>query len=185
MPVRGVRIINALLGSVLILIAARSAEQPSIREREVARARELMASSVLTERAWGVYFAGRLHSEELNKLLIDDFRWAADYREAVLDSEGYAFVSVLLDSAIEQRLMVSSDLLLPFFANWPAPSLMLLSWSDKNEDLLLSLRAQSTLDGFWLAVNNGLFQQKSPRWYTATLNEIHLSHEIVVADFDQ
>lgn len=175
--------VHTLIGLFLSLaLYAHAAGKPSIREQEIARARELMGSSLVNERAWGVYLGGRLHSEELNKLLVEEFRPAADYRDSAVDSERYAFVSVLFDAAIESRLRLPGELLEPFFKQWPGPVLMLLSWSDNNEELLMKLRWRADSDEAWFAINNLLYKQKSQEWYASILHEIHLSNEIVVSE---
>ena len=66
----------------ILLTFVLAAGAQSIPESEAARARRLLASPQWLDKAWGAYFAGRLHSEELHQSLIEAFRGASALRDA-------------------------------------------------------------------------------------------------------
>lgn len=179
--VSGIRLAHALFGAVLAT-GVLAAQPEGFHAQEVERARRLIQSWNWVEKSWGVYWAGRLHSEDLEEPLIEQFRSAAVLRDSPPYSEEHAFVAVLFDAAIEANILVPPVLLEPFTEKWLAPVLVLLARDQNSEALLLSLRDQRSRDLAWLAVNNLLFARKSQNWYHALLEEIAITHRFTVVD---
>jgi hypothetical protein len=147
-------------------------------------ARGLLQSPQWADRAWGVYLVGRLHSDDLNNLLVEEFRKAALIGNASPSSEEYAFVAALFDGAIEAGVTVPVALLEPFEQRWAAPVLILLARSQDGEGSLLRLSENPATDQVWLAANNLLFERKSASWYARTLRELPATHVFVITDPD-
>ncbi len=74
------RFLAAIVGFVLTS-ASLPAQQASIPAQQTDRARTLLRSSLPVEKAWGAYLAARLHSDDLNRLLIEEFRASAPLRD--------------------------------------------------------------------------------------------------------
>ena len=168
--------------AILLTAEALSAQQTLIGAQEIERAQRLLGSAQWLEKAWGAYLAGRLHSEDLNQLLIEEFRSASALRDAPFRSEEYAFLAVLFDAAIESGVTVPSPLLEPFAENWASPVLILAARDKNSDEMLMELRGQKTNEALWLAASNILCERKSQRWYAANLSEIDITHRFTVAD---
>jgi hypothetical protein len=158
------------------------AQTKPISAQEIDRARQLLNSPVWITKAWGAYFAGRLHSDELQQTLIDQFAPAALLRDSPSYSQEHAFITVLLDAAIEAGVTVPATLLKPFEEGWTVPVVILLARDKCSEDSLLRLRSEKLRNTLWLSVNNLLLEKKSQRWYEAMLGEISITHRFTVTD---
>ena len=121
-----------------------SSQPEPIHIQEARRARLLLQSPQLAEKAWGAYLAGRLHSDELQNALIDEFASAAPLRDSPYSSQEHAFLTVLLDAAIEVGVTVPAALLKPFEEGWTPPVLILLARDKQSEDSLLRLRSDKS-----------------------------------------
>jgi hypothetical protein len=175
------RFVNGLVAS--FLAAGALCAQPSpVSVQEAERARQLLGSAQWVDKAWGAYFAGRLHSDDLDQLLIEQFRQSAALRNAQGYTDEYAFLAVLFDAAIEAGITVPAESLEPFEENWPSPVLILLARDTTSEDSLLRLREGKSRNIVWLAANNLLFERKSLPWYRAILGEIDVTHRFTVTD---
>jgi len=170
------------LTPLFLAVGAAWAQQPSISATEKARALQLLTSIAWVDKAWGVYFAGRLHAEELREPLIEEFRSAGALRDAPSYSEQHAFVAALFDAAIEANLTVPVELLEPFEEKWSDPVLILLARSKDNEDGLLRLASEKSRNAEWLAANNLLFAMKSQRWYAGMLADLKVTNQFIVTD---
>ena len=160
-------------------------------DADAARARELLNSQTLVDRAWGAYYAGRLRDSGLRDILIDNLRAApplGNTPQFVYSAKGrtfspeYAFVASLFDALIEIRGVVPLDAIMPFEAHWRAPVLILLSRQQGTEEALLAIREGTLADVEWRAVNNLLLEMKSARFFSATLREIRITHVFEVHD---
>lgn len=162
---------------LLILLAIRTlAAQPmSIADQEAARARILLASPNWTEKAWGAYFAGRLHSDDLRTPLLDQLRAAAHQADP-------HYVSVLLDAAIESQLAAPAADIEPFLDNWNAAAVILLALSPDAEQTLLRLADVRSFSFAWLAANNLLCEKKSRPWYRKLVTDLNITHRFTVTD---
>jgi hypothetical protein len=158
------------------------AQSLPIAGQQVAQARALLQSMHRAERAWGVFLAARLHSDDLNKLIVEEFRTAAPLRDATPYSAEHAFVAALFDRAIEAGISVPAPLVEPFEHSWTAPVLIMLARSEDREKSLLRISGDSANDEVWLAANNLLFEMKSPSWYSKTLSDLPLAHTFTVTD---
>jgi len=165
-----------------VLSLAFGVPAQSIVDGEIARARHLLDSPQWREKAWGAYFAGRLHSDELTDRLLDAFREAAALRDAAAESEEHAYLAALFDAAIESGIRVPADLLQPFEANWRAPVIVLMARDAGNEEALLRLADEDLRDVEWLAVDNLLLDRRSPRLFVKTLSQVEISHVFAVTD---
>lgn len=164
--------------------AQQSPQQSPMIAQETARARQLLNSPAWVDKAWGAYFAGRLHSEDLTQPLLDAFQSAGAVSLAPGFSEEHAFLAALFDAAIQADIAVPARLLQPFEQNWSGPVLILLARSKDNdsEDALLRFADEESPSTRWLAANNLLFERKSQRWFTKLLGEIKITHTFFVTD---
>jgi hypothetical protein len=174
-------------GLIAITFAAGllSAQPEPVHVQEAHRARRLLQSPELAEKAWGAYLAGRLHSDELQNALIEEFASAALLRDSPYSSQEHAFLTALFDAAIEAGVDVPANLLEPFEEGWTEPVLILLARDRHSGDSLLRLRSEKSRDTVWLAANNLLLEKKSERWYEAVLTEINITHRFMVTDPDR
>ncbi|HLJ50687.1 MAG TPA: hypothetical protein VKU01_31960 [Bryobacteraceae bacterium] len=168
--------------ALVIASAGLAGQQAPDAAQEMEHARRLMGSPQLADKAWGVYLAGRLHSDEFDRLLIEEFRSAAVLRDASSYTEDVAFLAVLFDAAIEAGITVPAGLLEPFTEKWIDPVLILAARDKDSDELLFALRGDKSRDIVWLAANNLLFERRSQRWYTAILNEVGVTHRFIVTD---
>jgi hypothetical protein len=166
----------------ILLTFVLAAGAQSIPESDAARARHLLASPSWQDKAWGVYFAGRLNSDDLTDSLLDAFRGASPLRDARPVSEEYGYVAALFDAAIQSGITVPAELLEPFEEKWRAPVVILLARDPASEESLLRLRAGKLGDGEWLAVSNLLLALKSQRFFAEALSEVNISHVFTLAD---
>ena len=167
------------------LAAASSAQPPSIGAQEAARARLLLHSPRWVDKAWGAYFAGRLHSPDLAVDILDEFRASGDLSAASSSSEEHAFIAALFDAAIESGIQVPATVLEPFEERWDEPVLVLLALSrarDREYSLLRLSDARPDL--VWSAANNLLFGMKSRKWYVKTLGELSITQHVTVINSD-
>jgi hypothetical protein len=176
--------VAALIGVALAAAAAASAQPASIAAQEEARARLLLHSTQSPEKAWGAYFAGRLHSTDLDSTLVDELRAAAPLAgSAHFGSDEYGLLAALFDALIESDIQVPADLLQPFEGAWTAPVLILLArGGDGDREQALLRFTQSRSDLVWLAANNLLSGMKSQLWYGGLLGELSITHRFAVVD---
>jgi hypothetical protein len=166
--------------TMLFLSAALSAQPPD-GPQDATHARVLLHSGQWKDKAWGAYFAGRLHSEELAADIVEQFQANAINAAASYKSEEHAFIASLFDAAIENSVQVSAGLLEPFEKNWDESVLVLLSLSrtpDREESLLRLSKVR--YDVAWLAANNLLFGIRSQQWYIKILGELRVGHRFTV-----
>lgn len=166
---------------IFLAVALTAAAQP-IQETEAARARRLLASPQWLDKAWGAYFAGRLHSAEMGETLIEAFREAPALRDASSYSQEHGYLAALFDAAIESGITVPAELLEPFEENWAAPAIILLARDPGSEESLLRLRDKRLGSGEWLAVSNLLLALKSQRFFAKALSEVEISHVFTLTD---
>jgi hypothetical protein len=158
------------------------AQSALISAQETERARQLLNSAQWPNKAWGAYFAGRLHSDELDRLLIEQFRPATVLRYSQANTEGRAFLAALFEAVIEGGITVPAALLEPFEDDWTDPVLILLARDKGSEDSLLRLRGEKSQGIVWLAANDLLYERKSQPWFAAILGEISITHRFTVTD---
>jgi hypothetical protein len=168
--------------AIPLAAGALCAQPASISAQETDRARQLLGSAQWVDRAWGVYLAGRLHADDLNQLLIEQFREAAAFRNAASYADEHAFLAVLFDAAIEAGVTVPAALLEPFEESWAPTVLILLARDKDSEDALLRFGADKSRDMVWLAANNLLCERKSQAWYEANLAQIGVTNKFTVSD---
>jgi hypothetical protein len=167
---------------VLIMCAVSAAAQP-VGEAEAARARRLLASPQWLDKAWGAYFAGRLHAAELREPLIEAFRETAALRDAAPVTEAYGYLAALFDAAIESGITVPAATLEPFEEKWSAPVIILLSREPAAaEEALLRMRAAAKRNSDWLAAGNLLAALKSERFFAKALSEVSVWQAFRVTD---
>jgi len=173
-----------LSGLIAVCLAggAISAQSESISAQEAARARQSLQSTQWIDKAWGAYFAGRLHSDQMREPLIEQFRASEVLRDAMSGSEEHAYMLVLFDAAIESDITVPAELLQPFEENWAAPVLILLARDKDSEDSLLRLSVEKSPDIVWLTASNLLAERNSQRWYTGLLGSVNIAHRFTVFD---
>jgi len=184
--VEGRNAMNLVRGAILFILSfeAVAAQPGSVSSQQIQLAHQLLSSPRWIGKAWGVYLAGQLRSEELDQQLIEQFRVASMLRDWPAYTEEHAFVNVLLDAAIESGIMVPSPLLEPFEEKWTDAVIILLARASDSEQSLLRIRTGGSRDIVWLAVNNMLLANKSQRWYEAILGELRITHRFTVTDAD-
>jgi hypothetical protein len=170
------------VAAITVTATAIFAQSSGIRDQEKQRAARLLLSPAWTDRAWGAYFAGRLHTDELNEQLMEQLRIATALRDMPSYSEEHAFTAVLFDSLIESGTSVPARMLEPFAQGWTAPVLILTARTKDSEDLLLRFGGEKSRDDVWLAANNLLSERKSQRWYDMIWREISIRHRFHVTD---
>ena len=170
---------------ILIGIFAASAmahtQTSPVAAQQIARARQLLHSPELADRAWGAYLAARLDSSDLREAVIGQLR-AASLLPGPSGLDQYAFAASLLDAAIQMNLSVPAALLEPIEEKWKDAVLILLARAPGAEDSLLRLAAAHGSDEEWLAANNLLFDRKSPRWYESILGDLKITLRFTVID---
>jgi hypothetical protein len=165
---------------VLLALSLGAAAQPTV-ENEAARARGLLRAAGWQEKAWGAYFAGRLHAAELQEPIIDAFREAAALRDATGPQER-GYVAALFDAAIESEMTVPVEVLRPFEEKWSATVLILLARDADAEESLMRVRAAVWRGPEWLAAGNLLANLKSQRFFAQVLNEVRIIHLFGLCD---
>jgi hypothetical protein len=172
----------ARIAIALCLAALPGRAQPSIAAEESARAKELLQSTHWSDKAWGAYFAGRLHDESFREPLIAELRLQAPLRNAPRDSEEYAYVQTLFDALIELGGKAPADAILPFEAQWRAEILILLARDATNASQLLAMREGDLAAIEWLAVNNLLLRMSPAALFAKTLPELKITHAFEIRD---
>jgi hypothetical protein len=163
--------------TVLLLAGIALPAQTPPADADAARAKELLNSPTLADRAWGAYYAGRLRDAGLQDILVERLRAAQPLANARMFSPEFSYIAGLFDALIEIGGAVPLDAFMPFEARWREPALILLSRQQGTEDTLLAMRDELThQDLYWLAVNNLLFGMRSARFFTKTLEEIRITH---------
>jgi hypothetical protein len=172
--------------AVALAAAGLRAQTASIPAQEAESARRLLGSMVWADKAWGAYFAGRLHSDELAPALIEQFRFATALPGSQTSTEPGAYLAVLFDAAIEAGIKTPADILEPFAETWTDPVLILLARNrdSDSEKLLLRLGGEKARNAAWLTANNLLAERRSQLWYDALLGEVTITHRFVVTDPD-
>lgn len=169
-------------GAALFLAAGSASAQPGMAAAETVRARTLLDSPNTAEKAWGAYFAARLHEGSFREPLIAQLRLQIPFSGAAPDYETPAYIRVLLDALIELGGPVPADAVLPFESQWRAETLILLARDPANGDELLKMRKQELTDVEWLAVNNLLLRFRSPTLFAITLQELKITHRFEIVD---
>jgi hypothetical protein len=168
--------------TVLLLAGIALPAQTPPADADTARAKELLNSPSLADRAWGAYYAGRLHDPGLRDILVERLRAAQPLANARLLSAESCYVASLFDALIEIGGAVPLDAFMPFEARWREPALILLSRRQGTEDTLLTIRNESMPDLEWQAVNNLLLGMRSARFFSATLQETRITQVFEVRD---
>jgi len=176
----------ALTGIIALLLAATAgyAQPAPMAAQETARALQLLHSTRCVDKAWGAFFAGRLHSDDLREPLLEALRNAAPLGNALSDTDEYGFVAALFDALIEGDIAAPAEALRSFEERWSNPVLILLSRStDKDsEDALLRIGGEKSHEMEWLAANNLLFERRSQRWYAGILSSVTVTHRFTLTD---
>ena len=172
------RDVRRLFVAVLVVRAVTLAQAVDERNRVEA----LLSAPSLAERAWGAYWAGQLHDDSLDKLLIARLSEAQGLSQSGDSPEEHAYVLALFDALIQSGQRVPEKDLISFKEARRDEVLILLARDRGNEDLLLSMREEKLNQPQWLTVNNLLLRMKSAQFYTKTLNELRITHEFTVVD---
>jgi len=172
----------ARIAIALCLAALPGRAQPPIAAEESARAKELLQSTRWSDKAWGAYFAGRLHDESFREPLIAELRFETPLRNAARDSEEYAYVQTLFDALIELGGKAPADAILPFETQWRAEILILLARDATNAGQLLAMREEDLAAIEWLAVNNLLLRMNPAALFAKTLPELKITHTFEIHD---
>jgi hypothetical protein len=117
--------------------------------------------------------------------LLAQLKLAQPLRNARRDTEEYAYIQALFDALIQIPGPVPIDAILPFEDSWRTEILILLSRdpaADGVEHALLDMREHSMPGPEWAAVNDLLFAISSKPFFQKALEEIRVTHTLVVAD---
>jgi hypothetical protein len=172
----------ARIAIALCLAALPGRAQPSIADEESARAKKLLQSTRWSDKAWGAYFAGRLHDESFREPVIAELRLQAPLRSAPRDSEEYAYVQALFDALIELGGQAPADAILPFETEWRAEILILLARDPANAGQLLAMREEDLAAIEWIAANNLLLRMSPAALFAKTLPELKITHTFEIHD---
>jgi hypothetical protein len=170
------------LAATVFFAAGPANAQPGMAAAETVRARMLLDSPNPAERAWGAYFAARLHDDSFLEPLISQLRLQIPFAGAAPDYETPAYIRTLLDALIELGRPVPADAVLPFESQWRAETLILLARDPANGDELLKMRKEELTDVEWLAVNNLLLRFRLPALFAITLQELKITHRFAIVD---
>ncbi len=110
---------------------------------------------------------------------------AEPLRDSPEDSEPYFAIQAIFDALIQWGDPVAAESILPFAARWRNEVLLLLARGGATEDALLDLREQRQSLAQWVAVNDLLYQARSPRFFARTLAEIAAGPVFEVLDTDE
>jgi hypothetical protein len=141
---------------------------------------DLLASPSLVDKAWGVFYAGRLHVPSLNARLIDQLNSMEPHRDAGVRSAERAYLQTIFDALIVSGTVVPARNLMPFAERWPDEVLILLARELNNDDALMELRAKDLGRAQSLLVNNLLLRMRSPQLFARLLNEIPMTHRFQI-----
>lgn len=141
-----------------------------------ARSIQLLESSSLSDKAWGVHLIASLHLTDLQDRLIAELRACQDLLAAAIDGPEYAYVQTLLDALIQMDVTVPPDLILPFRRGHRAEGTILLLRKSATEDLLFEMLDRAINDTEWLAIANTLVERRSSRILDRLLDGLPITH---------
>ena len=152
-------VLMAAMAMLVATPAARAqAPSPISAASDASAIRKLLQSEVLSEQAWGAWFAGQMQRTEL----IPDLVTLGSGRLPTKDWTSAALVDVILDSLVQLKAGPDASWSMQFFDSRPAQTLLLLSRAgqDANAPLVELVRRQT---GYrWLAAANLLVPRKAP-----------------------
>ena len=152
-------------------------------EVEIAgRARQLLESPTLSDKAWGARLAAGLRLAGFDDLLIAELRACQRFRDAATDGPEYAYIQSLFDSLIEREAQVPVDVIHPFRSRWRTEALILLSRGRENTSTLLDMQIEAMDDIKWLAISNMLLQRRSGKLFERMLDGLPITHSFSVMD---
>lgn len=143
---------------------------------------QLLESTSLSDKAWGVHFIASLHLTDLQDRLVDELRVCQKYRSAPVDGPEFAYLHKLFDALIQMDATVPPDAILPFRAEHRAEVMILLARNWRIEHVLLDLLEEDVVDTEWMAVANLLRERGSKRLLERMLNGMTVTHQFEVAD---
>lgn len=170
-----------LLSLVLILIPqSLYAQDPAtgLRKQSI----QLLESTSLSDKAWGVHLIASLHLTDLQDRLITELRACHTYRDVPMDGPEYAYVQKLFDALIQLDTTVPPDVILPFRRGHRAEVLILLLRNVGIETLLLDVLDQAPNDTEWLAIANSLADRRSARLFERLFVDFPVTHRFEVTD---
>jgi hypothetical protein len=162
----------------LLLCTSLFGQEPDMARRVT----ELLASPKVIDKAWGAFWAGRLHTEPLNDLLIRELAAENLSDGDVSDGEQGAYLLTLFDALIESGVTVPVEVLLPFKDLHRDEVLILLARHPDNGAALLAMLEEGMSDPQWLTINNLLLQSRSERFLRRTLSDLNITHQFLLAD---
>jgi len=167
----------------LCFAAATLFAQPVSIDTEMAdRAKQLLESAQLKDKAWGVRIAAGLHLGGFQDRLIDQLRTSQKLRDAAADGPEYAYIQSLFDSLIELSAEVPADVIGPYWPRWQAEVVILLSRSRKTTDVLLDMQRERLGAAEWLAITNLLLTRRSGQLLERMLNGLPVRHSFYVPE---
>jgi hypothetical protein len=145
---------------------------------------QLLESTSLSDKAWGVHFIASLHLTDLQDRLVAELRACQRFRSIPVDGPEFAYLHKLFDALIQMDATVPPDALLPFHAGHRAEVIILLARNRDIEPVLLGLIEADISDTEWLAVANILLARRSPKLFEKLLVGLPATHLFEVADHD-
>src|ERR1700679_1671118 len=100
------------------------------------RARALLASRLLRDRAWGAWYAGASHDPAMAPLLVERLQEAQSLHNSPREGEGYAYVQSLFDALIQLNVPLPTAVMMPFEDSWRAEILILMNGAKPGNDPL-------------------------------------------------
>ena len=144
---------------------------------DAAAIRKLLQSAVLSEQAWGAWFAGQTQRKELIPELI---RLGSIPRRPD-DWTASTLTGIVLDALVQLKAVPEPVWTMGFFERWPVESLILLSNAgDQATPQLLELTKRQT--GLrWLAAANLLLDRRPPGFAAALLIGFSVKADLLIA----
>ena len=159
---------RVLVAVLVMLVATPAAREqtpsPIPSATDAAAIRKLLQSEVLSEQAWGAWFAGQTQRTEL----IPDLIALGSRRPLTTDRASSALPGVVLDALVQLKASPDAVWTMQFFQSWPAEALILLSRGKDDAAAQLLELARNQTGIRWLAAANLLLSRK-PTGFAAVL----------------
>ena len=174
--------IHAVCLNACIATSVLLGQQTSRKDDFATQAKQLLESSSLSDRAWGVRLVEGLRLSGFEDVLRAELRASQGYRDARRDGPEYAYIQTLLGALIDLRIEVAPEIILPYRSRWGTEVVILLSRGKGNEAALLDMRGEDTPDPQWRAATNLLAWRRWPGLFEEMLEGVPVVHEFTVVD---
>ena len=165
------------------LVAATLFAQPVPVDTEMAnRAKQLLESTQLKDKAWGARLAASLRLPGFEKTLIAELYACQKSRDAATDGPEYAYIQSLFDSLIELEAEVPADAIAPYRSRWKAEAIILLARGRQTTSTLLEMHREKLAAAEWIAITNLLLQRRSAQLLERMLERTPVYHSFFIRE---